>query len=144
MMSEMPRRAAASRNSFSRTRPRSPSATSAGSLIVPRSPREAQSSTIRAPASESLANVPPQVSVSSSGWAKMPTIVRPASGRSATWMFEQALVHSDVFVHHAGRAEPRDRALADAPAIQRENARQAVDEFLDVVENAAGHAVVHH
>src|SRR5262245_35197052 len=136
----MPRTAAASASSRVRTLPRSPSGTSDGSLIDPRSPRDAHINTTRTPASVSRASVPPHSSDSSSGCAKtastvlLPLFVTVRSGQPA--------VDGDVFVDHARRAEPRDGALAHAPAVEIEHARKSVDQFLEVVEHFAGHAFI--
>src|SRR5881397_3969009 len=140
--SETPSTAAASRSSLVRTRPRSPSGTRAASLIDPRSPRVAHSSTMLAPASAARASVPPQASDSSSGCAKTARIVRPASGRSTTMLLHDALIDRDVLVDHAGRAEPRDGPVPDAPTIQIEHTRQLVHHLLEVGEHDPGHAVV--
>src|SRR5712671_634707 len=135
MTSATPSTAAASRSSRARTWPRSPSGTSVGSLIDPASPREAQSRTTRAPASASRASVPPHASDSSSGCAKTPRTVLPASERlSATMGLHDAAVDADVFVDHARDAEARDGALADAPAIESEHAPEVVRHVLEVVE----------
>src|ERR1019366_368745 len=146
MTSATPSTVAASRSSRTRTTPRSPSGTSAGSLIEPASPCEAQTMTTRAPASASRASVPPQASDSSSGWAKIPSTVRPSSGRkrSAMMRLHDPLVYGDVFVDHPARPEPRDRALVHAAAIEVEDARQVVDHLLEVLKDHAGDALVHH
>src|SRR5919197_4631397 len=138
----MPSTAAASASSRVRTRARSPSGTSEGSLIDPASPREAHSRTVRAPASASRASVPPQASDSSSGCAKTASTVRPASGRSTTMLLHDALIDRDVLINHPRGAEARDRAFAHAAAIQIEDARQLVHHLLEVVEDDAGLAVV--
>ena len=120
--------------------------TSAGSLTDPRSPREAHSSTTRAPASASRASVPPHASDSSSGCAKTARTVRPTTPSdqlsSATVRLDDLLVDRHVLVDHALDAEARDGALADAPAIEREHARQAGRHLVEVVEDDAGDAVV--
>src|SRR5712692_9355822 len=144
----MPRTAAASRSSRARTRPRSPSGTSAGSLIEPASPRDAHSSTTRTPASASRASVPPQASDSSSGWANTASTVRPASCRSdrspdpfalsATARLHDAGVDLNVFVDHSRGAESLDGALADAAAVEIEDARQVVGQLLEIVEDHPG------
>src|SRR5258708_38483300 len=144
MTSATPSTAAASRSSRARTPPRSPSGTSAGSLIDPASPRDAQSRTTRAPASASRASVPPHASDSSSGCAKMPRTVRPASeSLSGTVRLHDAAVHADVFVDHARDAEARNGALADAPAIEIEHAREGVRHVLEVVEYHPGDSLIH-
>src|SRR5262245_42197458 len=146
--SATPSTAAASRSSRSRTMPRSPSGTSAGSLIEPASPRDAQISTTRAPASASRASVPPQASDSSSGCAKIPSTVRPVrAGRSTlpsgTMTLHETRVHVDVAVDHPLDAEARDRALADPAAIEVEHARQLVGHLLEVLEDHPGHPMIH-
>src|SRR5947208_5573225 len=138
----MPSTAAASASSRVRTPARSPSGTSAGSLIDPDSPRDPQRSTTRAPASASRASVPPHASDSSSGCAKTARTVRPASGRSTTMLLHDTKIDRDVLFDHAGRAEPRDGPLADAPTIQIEQTRQLVHHLLEVGEHHPGHAVV--
>src|SRR5450759_2982189 len=145
MTSATPSTAAASRSSRVRTSPRSPSGTSEGSLIEPASPREAHSTMTRAPASARRASVPPHASDSSSGCAKIPRTVRPARGRasSATMRLHDPTVDGDVFIDHASGAEARDGALAHAPAIEVEDARQLVDHLLEVLEDQAGDAFVH-
>src|SRR4051794_4563615 len=148
MTSAQPSTAAASRSSRTRTVPRSPSGTSAGSLIDPASPCEAQTITTRQPASASRASVPPQASDSSSGWAKMPSTVRPArgsglaSGASGTVGLHDPGVDGDVFVDHALGAEAGDRALVHAASIEIEDARQTAHHRLEVVEDQSGHALV--
>src|SRR6185503_15193027 len=145
MASATPRTAAASRSSRARTPPRSPSGTSAGSLIEPASPRDAHTTMTRAPASERRASVPPHASDSSSGCAKMPSTVRPARGRGlVTMSLHEPGVNRDVLVDHAGRAEAGDRAIVDAAAIEIEDARQLVGHLLEIGENHPGHAFVDH
>src|SRR5207344_515596 len=135
MTSAAPRTAQASLSSLTRTRPRSPSGTSAGSLHDPASPCDAHTITTRQPASARRASVPPQASDSSSGWAKMPSTVRPASGSAAlgsgTMGLHDPVVDGDVLVDHAPGAEPRDRALVHPAAIEVEHARQSADHFLE-------------
>src|SRR5882672_9564886 len=143
MSSATPRTAAASRSSRARTTPRSPSGTSAGSLIEPASPRDAHTTTTRAPASTRRANVPPHASDSSSGCAKIASTVRPARRRAlVTTGLHEPGVNRDVLVHHAGCSETGDRALADAAAIEIEKAWQVVGHLLEVVENHPGYALV--
>ena len=118
----------------------------------PVSPRDAHSRTTRAPASARRASVPPHASDSSSGCAKTASTVRPARRqrrrirRSVSVGHDAAStsrrVDGDVLVDHAVDAEARDRALADAPAIEAEHARQPVDHLLEVVEHDAGDALV--
>src|SRR3954451_1500597 len=153
MTSAMPRMAAASRSSRVRTTPRSPSGTSAASLIDPASPRDAHIRITRTPASASRASVPPHASDSSSGCAKTARTVRPASAASdrpaagtalsATMLFHDALVDADVLVDHPRDAEALDCAIAHAAAIQIEDARKLVRHLLQVVEDHAGHPLVH-
>src|SRR5688572_15032178 len=140
MTSAMPRMAAASCNSRVRTLARSPSGTSAGSLIDPRSPRDAQSSTILAPASASRASVPPHDSDSSSGWANTARIVRPSSP-VGTMRLEDTFVYRQIPINHPRDAEPRHRPLADAAAIEIEHPRQLVDHLFQILEHDPRHAV---
>src|SRR5438132_4708756 len=138
-----------------RTRPRSPSGTRDGSQIDPRSPRVAQSSTTFAPASAARASVPPHASDSSSGCAKTPRIVRPASwpgGSGFRRTFASSLrtrltrrgdepaVDGDVFVDHALDSEACHGAIANPAAVEIEHARQLVDHVLQVLEHSAGDA----
>src|SRR3954464_5982756 len=146
--SATPSTAAASRSSRSRTRPRSPFGTSAGSLIDPASPRVAQRTTTRAPASARRASVPPQASDSSSGCAKIPSTVRPARGRraplsSATTTLHETRVDMDIAVDHPLDAEASDRLRANATAVEVEHARQFVGHLLEVFEDHPGHPMVH-
>src|SRR5262245_27135040 len=146
--SATPRTAAASRSSRSRTQPRSPSGTSAGSLIDPASPRDAHSRTTRAPASARRASVPPQASDSSSGCAKIPSTVRPASGRrstlpSGTMSLHETRVYGEVLGHHPFGAAAFDGALADQPTVEVEHAGQLVGHLLEVFEDHPGHPMVH-
>src|SRR5256885_3066600 len=144
----MPRTAAASPSSRARTPPRSPSGTSAGSLIDPASPRDAQSRITRTPASASRASVPPHASDSSSGWANTASTVRPASCRSdrspdpfalsATVRLHDAGVDASVFVDHSRGAESLDGALADAAPIEIEDARPVAGHLLEIVEDHPG------
>src|SRR3954464_920943 len=109
--SAQPSTAAASRSSRTRTSPRLPSGTSAGSLQDPASPCDAQTTTTRQPASARRASVPPQASDSSSGWAKMPSTVRPARGSalaSGTMGLHDPVVDGDVLVDHPAGPEPGD------------------------------------
>src|SRR5262249_50524865 len=140
--SATPRTAAAALSSRARTRPRSPSGTSAGSLIDPASPRDAHSRITRTPASDSRAIVPPHASDSSSGCANTQSTVRPASGRSvsefvstATAGSDDVRVDVDVFVDHACGAETLDRARAHAAAGQGGHARQIVGHLFEIVED---------
>src|SRR5688500_17511025 len=162
MTSAMPRMAAASCNSRVRTLARSPSGTSAGSLIDPRSPRDAQSSTILAPASARRASVPPHDSDSSSGWANTARIVRPPSNEDSqidclmfwssvsgepslplgTMRLEDTFVYRQIPINHPRDAEPRHRPLADAAAIEIEHPRQLVDHLFQILEHDPRHAVV--
>src|SRR3954464_15398589 len=147
MTSAAPRTAQASLNSLARTRPRSPSGTSAGSLIDPASPCEAQTTTTRQPASARRASVPPHASDSSSGWAKMPITVRPARGfalASGTMGLHEPGVDRDVLVDHASRAETGDRALVDAAPIEIAHARQPERHFFEIVEDQSGDPFVNH
>src|SRR5438445_10163553 len=140
----MPSTAAASRSSAVRTRPRSPSGTSDGSLIEPRSPRVAQNSTTVAPASAARASVPPQASDSSSGCANTASSVRPARSCTAgTAGAEQTPIDAHVFVDHAAGAEAGDRALANTPAVEVEDPWQLVHHLLEVREHDAGDPLVH-
>src|SRR5262245_57080694 len=146
--SATPSTAAASRSSRSRTRPRSPSGTSAGSLIEPASPRDAHSSTTRAPASARRASVPPHASDSSSGCAKIPSTVRPARGGpsrlpSGTTALHETRVRVEIAVDHPLDAEAFDRALADTAPIEIEHARQLVGHLLEVLEDHPGHPMIH-
>src|SRR5258707_15283008 len=139
MASAAPSTAAASLSSRTRTRPRSPSGTSDGSLIDPASPCDAHTMTTRQPASARRASVPPQASDSSSGWAKMPSTVRPARGSAAlasgTMSLHDPGVDGDVLVDHALGSETGDRALVHAAAIEIEHARQSANHLFEVVEN---------
>src|SRR6185503_20051243 len=129
--------AAASTSSRARTPPRlSPSGTRDGSQTDPASPRDAHTTMTRAPASARRANVPPHASDSSSGCAKMPRMVRPASGSSpdravrsasGTGSLHETRIHGDVLLDHAGGAEPGHRPFVDAAPIEAEHARQVVD-----------------
>src|SRR6202163_1054878 len=139
----MPSTLAASRSSCSRTRPRSPSGTSAGSLMDPPSPRDAQSRTTLAPASARRASVPPHASDSSSGCANTASTVRPvrssvSSVMPATMHLHDALVHGHVLVNHALHAEACRRPGADQAAIETEYARQLVDHLLEITEHEPG------
>src|SRR6478752_7623088 len=102
----------------------------------------------RQPASARRASVPPQASDSSSGWAKMPSTVRPARGSAAlasgTMGLHDPVVDGDVLVDHTLGAEPGHRALVHAAAIEIEHARQSVNHLFEVVENQPGDALVHH
>src|SRR5919201_5147915 len=148
--SRTPSIVAASYSSRVRTAPRSAFASSAGSDTDPASPRDAQSSTTRAPASDSRASVPPQASDSSSGCAKISSTVRPFNGRSslalrgssATMRLHDPAIHVDVLVHHARHAEALHGARAHARAVESEHARHFVHHLLEVVEDDAGHAVL--
>src|SRR6185503_13649409 len=142
MTSATPSTDAASRSSVTRTAPRSPSGTSAGSLIDPDSPREPQSSTTRAPASASRASVPPHASDSSSGCAKTASTVRPAAALSGTVRLHDAPVNGEVFVGHPPGAEPGDRALANDAAIEIEDAGQLVCHLLEILVHDSGDTVV--
>src|SRR3954469_22012573 len=148
MTSATPSTAAASRSSRTRTCPRSPSGTSAGSLIDPASPCDAQTITTRQPASERRASVPPQASDSSSGWAKMASTVRPARGSAAlasgTMGLHDPGVDGDVLVHHPLGTEPGNGLLVHAAAIEVEHAGQSVSHLLEIVEDEAGDPLVDH
>src|SRR5262245_29954071 len=117
----MPRIAAAASSSRVRTPPRSPSATSDGSLTDPDSPSDPQMRMTRTPASARRASVPPHASDSSSGWART---TRTVLGASGTLRLHDAPVDVHVALDHALHSEARHRALADAPAIEIEHARQ--------------------
>src|SRR5436190_15363480 len=144
-----PRMAAAWCSSRVRTAPRLPSGTSAGSDTDPASPRDAHSRTTRAPASVRRASVPPQASDSSSGCANTARTVRPSSrgsaalsGRSSTGATQDAAIDRDILVNHPIDAEARDGALADAPPVEIEHAREIVHHVLEVREHDTGDAVV--
>src|SRR5258707_6676602 len=116
--------AGAARSSLTRTAPRSPRETSAGSLIEPDSPRDAHMSTMRAPASAARASVPPQASDSSSGCAKTARIVRPASESAVgTMRLDHTAVDGLVLLGHPFRAETRERLLAHLLPVQLEQPR---------------------
>src|SRR5262249_16692889 len=149
MTSATPSTSAASWNSRTRTAPRSPAVTSDGSLIDPRSPRDPHMSTTRTPASAKRANVPPHISDSSSGCANTASTVRigaleVALLSAAMVILDDAPIDLQVLVDHPRRAEARDRALADAPAIEIEDARQLVRHLLQVLEHDSGHPIVDH
>src|SRR5882724_537891 len=147
MVSAAPSTAAASRSSRTRTLPRLPSGTSAGSLIDPASPCDAHTITTRHPASARRARVPPQASDSSSGWAKMPSTVRPARGSAAlasgTMGLHDPGVDGEVLVDHALGTESGDGAIVHAAAIEVERARQPARHLFEVVEDHSGDPFVH-
>src|SRR5206468_10813065 len=104
-------------------RPRSPSGRSAGSPTAPFLPRGAHSTATPAPASERRASVPPHASDSSSGWAKTARTSWPASSFSDMAGLRNIVIDALVLPDHPIDAKPRDGALADAEAIEREDAR---------------------
>ena len=55
---------------------------------------------------------------------------------------DDPLVDGGIFSGHALDAEPRHRLAPDARPVQGEDARQAVDHLLEVVEHDPGDAVV--
>src|SRR5206468_48833 len=102
-----------------------------------------------APASAARASVPPQATDSSSGCAKTARIVRPARpGVSVSTLVIAPLheppIDGDILIDHAPRAEARDRPSADAAAIEIEDARELVRHLLEILEDEAGHSLVHH
>src|SRR6516225_9771103 len=138
----MPSTAAALPSSWARTRPRSPSGTSDGSLVEPCSPREPHIRITRTPVSASRAIVPPHISDSSSGWANTARTVLlfPV----ATIRLDDPIVDADVLVDHSRRAETRHGAIAHAAPVEVEHLRQLVRHLLEIREHDACHAVVDH
>src|SRR5947209_10858941 len=106
--------------------------------------------TTRTPASASRASVPPHISDSSSGWANTARTERARASDgvalpSACLMpLDDAPVDVDALADHPRRAESGDRALADAPAIEIEDARQLVRHLLEIVVHDPRDAVVDH